>query len=112
MCIRDSYGAALVYRDRLSLPDSAAVLTARLQDEYPESPQAFVTREGAEGDLYAYLTGLEARRRELELAAGGPAQDGPGAVEATGPAGERPGAAPVTGGRRSHWRDRKLQGRG
>ncbi|MDO9694467.1 MAG: tetratricopeptide repeat protein [Candidatus Latescibacteria bacterium] len=109
--VRGLYGAALVYRDRLSLPDSAAVLTARLQDEYPESPQAFVTREGAEGDLYAYLTGLEARRRELELAAGGPAQGGPGAVEATGPAQERPGAPPATGGRRSHWRDRKLQGR-
>jgi len=110
--VRGLYGAALVYRDHLGLPDSAAAYLARLQDEYPESPQAFVLREGEEGDLYTYLTGLEARRREMELAAGAVPDAGPGAVEATSPGGERPAPPPPAGGRRSHWRDRKLQARG
>ncbi len=110
--VRGLYGAALIYRDHLALPDSAAVQTARLQAEFPESPQAFVVREGPEGDLYGYLTGLEARRRELELAAGAPPEIGDDGPEAAGPVSERPLTSPVPGGRRSHWRDRKLQGRG
>ncbi len=110
--VRGLFGAALVYRDRLGLPDSAAVFDAQLQAVFPQSPQAFVAREGAEGDLYAYLTELDARRREVDLAAGPSSQAGPDIIGAADLDGERPAPAPVPGGRRSHWRDRKLQGRG
>jgi len=110
--VRGLYGAAVVYRDRLGLPDSAAVYLERLQAEYPQSPQAFVAREGDEGDLYAYLTELEARRREVALAAGATEPTGAAAIDAAGPQGERPAPTPAAGGRRSHWRERKLQARG
>jgi len=109
--VRGLFGAALVYRDHLGLPDSAAVFDAQLQAAFPQSPQAFVAREGAEGDLYAYLTELDARRREMDLASGPSPDRGLEAIAADGPDGERP-APPPAGGRRSHWRDRKLQGRG
>ncbi|MBK7703807.1 MAG: hypothetical protein IPI34_13430, partial [bacterium] len=104
---------ALVYRDHLGLPDSAAVHLGAPAGRVPGSPQAFVLREGRQGDLYTYLTGLRgAAARDLELAAGTSPDAGPGAVEATGPGGERPAPPPAAGGRRSHWRDRKLQARG
>ena len=59
---RALYGAALVYRDSLAQADSAATLLARLQQEFPRSPQAFTVRAGAEGDLLGFLLAERARR--------------------------------------------------
>jgi outer membrane protein assembly factor BamD (BamD/ComL family) len=63
--VRGLYGAYIVYQDHLALPDSASLLAAELQDTYPDSPQAFLLREGREGNLLAYLIEL----RDAELAA-------------------------------------------
>jgi outer membrane protein assembly factor BamD (BamD/ComL family) len=69
LAVRDSsiaaralYGAALVYRDSLAQADSAATLLARLQQEFPHSPQAFTVRTGAEGDLLGFLRAERERR--------------------------------------------------
>ncbi len=59
---RALYGAALVYRDSLAQADSAATLLARLQQEFPRTPQAFTVRAGAEGDLLGFLLAERARR--------------------------------------------------
>lgn len=52
---RGLYGAVVVYRDFLDEPDSVAFFSAILEERYPESPQAFEMRHGAEGDLLGYL---------------------------------------------------------
>ncbi len=59
---RALYGAALVYRDSLAQADSAATLLARLQQEFPRTPQAFTVRAGAEGDLLGFLLAERTRR--------------------------------------------------
>ncbi|MHB8079742.1 MAG: outer membrane protein assembly factor BamD [Candidatus Krumholzibacteriia bacterium] len=88
MAARDSsaaaralYGAALVYRDSLAQADSAATVLARLEREFPRSPQAFAVRAGAAGDLLGYLRAEQAQRTQAKAAAG---------------AGDRP-AAPIPG---------------
>ncbi len=60
---RGLYGAALTYREHLGQPDSASLMLARLQEEFPDSPQAFASRTGGEGDLLGHLLAL--REREL-----------------------------------------------
>lgn len=62
---RGLYGAVVVYRDYLDLPDSAAYYGDRLLDAYPDSPQAFEYRKGPEGDLLSYLL---ARQDSLQAA--------------------------------------------
>ncbi len=52
---RGLYGAVIVYRDYLDQPDSADYFGALLEEQYPDSPQAFEMRMGAEGDLLGYL---------------------------------------------------------
>ncbi len=57
--VRALYGAALVYRQHLSLPDSAALYEQRLESEFPDSPQAFQLRHGRGADLFGYLRRLQ-----------------------------------------------------
>ena len=52
---RGLYGAVVVYRDFLDEPDSVEFFGAILEERYPESPQAFELRMGAEGDLLGFL---------------------------------------------------------
>ncbi len=66
---RALYGAAVVYRDSLAQPDSAAALLARLQQEFPRSPQAFTVRTGAGGDLLGFLRAEQARQARAEARA-------------------------------------------
>ena len=76
---RGLYGAALVYRDSFAQADSAATLLARLQQEFPHSPQAFAARAGGEGDLLAFLRAERERRAlaaESDEARGLPASRG------------------------------------
>jgi TolA-binding protein len=65
---RALYGEMLIYRDRLSEPDSARIMEERLRDEYPESPQAYHAehRGDTDSDLLGYL--LERRDRAREEA--------------------------------------------
>ncbi|MFO7654645.1 MAG: tetratricopeptide repeat protein [Candidatus Krumholzibacteriia bacterium] len=60
---RALYGAQLVYRQHLDLPDSAALLAAEVQERFPDSAQAYALSQGARGDLLAFL--LE--RRDVQL---------------------------------------------
>lgn len=79
---RGVYGAALVLRDRLGQPDSAAVYFASLQRDFPRTPQAFASRDTTPGGLLSFLRAQyenEMRRR----AAAGPS------VLARGPVGRR-----------------------
>jgi len=62
---RALYGAVLVCRDRLALPDSAAIFEDILLTQYPEFPQAFALQSGGRGNLLAYL--LERRDQENQL---------------------------------------------
>ena len=81
---RALYGAALVYRDSLAQADSAATLLARLQQEFPRSPQAFTVRTGAEGDLLGFLRAERERRARVATAddaRGKPAPMGPGIAD-------------------------------
>ncbi len=52
---RGLYGAVVVYRDYLDMPDSADYYSALLEEHYPDSPQAFDLRMGTEGDLLGFL---------------------------------------------------------
>jgi TolA-binding protein len=91
---RALYGAALIYRDRLSQPDSAAQLFSRLERDYPASAQAFVARTGREGNLFEHLWAQRdqlARAKAVADSARGrsrPAEPEPAARDAEGP---RPG---------------------
>ncbi len=68
--VRGLYGAYLVYQEHLALPDSAGRMADELTRTYPNSPQAFLIREGQEANLLAYLLVLrdEARFRQAEIA--------------------------------------------
>jgi tetratricopeptide (TPR) repeat protein len=52
---RALYGAYLAHDRYLDAPDSAAGYAARLEADYPDSPQAFELRSGQESDLLGYL---------------------------------------------------------
>ncbi len=68
---RALFGAVKVCREKLALPDSAAIFEDQLLHSYPDSPQAFQIREGDAGDLLAYLLQRQEdiRQQEAELAA-------------------------------------------
>jgi len=65
---RGLYGAVIVYRDYLDNPDSAAIFTEILEDQYPESPQAFELRMGMEGDLLGFLLAQQDSAQAIYLA--------------------------------------------
>jgi outer membrane protein assembly factor BamD (BamD/ComL family) len=62
---RGLYGAMIVYDSYLDDPDSAAIFREELEARFPDSPQAYEARGGANTDLLAYLLEQE----ELALAA-------------------------------------------
>lgn len=62
---RGLYGAVVVYRDHLDMPDSAAFYGDRLVRDYPESPQAFEYQAGPDEDLLSFLL---ARRDSVQAA--------------------------------------------
>jgi outer membrane protein assembly factor BamD (BamD/ComL family) len=66
---RALYGSALIYRDRLSQPDSAGQLISRLEESYPASAQAFVARTGKDGNLFDYLKEQRDRLARAKAAA-------------------------------------------
>jgi TolA-binding protein len=67
---RALYGAYVVYDRHLALPDSAQLMAARLETEYPTSPQAFQLRTGGGEDLLTYLLELQEQEREKARASG------------------------------------------
>jgi TolA-binding protein len=69
--VRAMYGAVIIYRDHLALPDSAAAVQERLLNDFPDSPQAFTLRNGEQGDLFAYLM----KQDEIRVAAAMAAAD-------------------------------------
>lgn len=77
---RALYGAMLVQADRFQQPDSAAVFAAELQARFPDSPQAYQARSGAQADLLAFL--LQQEYAALQAAAA--AREGVGEGPATG----------------------------
>jgi len=82
---RGLFGALVAYRDHLALPDSADLVTARLLEECPESPQAYLMREGEEADLLGYLLELQDLEYERErLRAAAEAAEAAEAEEAEG----------------------------
>jgi len=110
--VRGMFGAAVMYRNRLALPDSADLMESRLLETYPASPQALVLRDGSEADLYSYLLELEREQALLlvaEIAAEGPVADdsAPTSRPTVGPSMPE-GDSPATG-RYSRWRLRKLE---
>lgn len=68
---RGLYGAALVLRDRLGQPDSAAAFFAVLQSDFPRTPQAFASRDTAPAGLFAFLRAQYESERRRQAAAGG-----------------------------------------
>ncbi len=103
--VRGLFGAAMVYREALAMPDSADALLARLVDDFPDSPQAHVVREGDRADLYAYLKQRE-RVVAVAQAAAGPTEEEEG-LEAPVERPDRP-VATRPAGRYSGWRQRKI----
>ncbi len=65
---RGLYGATIVFRDYLDNPDSAAIFNDLLQDQYPNSPQAFELRMGIEGDLLGFLLAQQDSAQAVYLA--------------------------------------------
>jgi len=105
LAVRGLYGAAVVYRDRLAMPDSAAVMIERLRRDHPDSPQAHMLDPEGDQDLYAFLMEKERLALEMRLA-----ESEEATVEDAGPAIE-PGIGPERDPavRQSHWRERKLR---
>lgn len=52
---RALYGAYLTYDSYLDKPDSGAIFSARLEKDFPESPQAFEIRSGTRSNLLEFL---------------------------------------------------------
>jgi TolA-binding protein len=85
---RALYGAYITYDQYLDNPDSAAIFARRLEDEYPESPQAFEVRSGQNSNLLGYLLARQdsqqqdrfANLSEEELKALGEASDFSGSL--------------------------------
>lgn len=90
---RALYGAMLLQESTFNEPDSAQLYAQQLLERYPDSPQAYRVRSGAEFDLLAFLLTQElaAQRAAFD----GMIEDGPGAG-----VGLRPGMAAGTGLRR------------
>ena len=61
---RACYGAMVVYRDHVDLPDSAAIYEQRLLDDHPTSAQAYQLRAGADSDLLSFL--LDRQQRDID----------------------------------------------
>ena len=110
--VRGLYGSAAVYREHLSLPDSAAIMENRLLETFPDSPQALVLRGGAEADLYSYLMERDRERALFELAQGITSTDSSDGGVMSGPRSgdaEIPMISTPQTGRYSRWRIRKLE---
>jgi len=109
--VRGLFGAATIYREQLAMPDSAAVVEARLVSEFPDSPQAYVLSAGENADLYTYL--LDRERDLALLAAAAAPEDGSpemgGEVAPTGPTEAPAAVTPTRQGRYSRWRELKLE---
>ncbi|MBC8425505.1 hypothetical protein H8E07_15410 [bacterium] len=103
--VRGLYGATIVYRDWLALPDSAAVMYDRIVDAYPDSPQAHMLDPEGDKELYAFLMEQERLAQETRLAENGEA-DVATAGEILEPV---PGDVRDAGVRFSRWRERKLR---
>ncbi len=103
--VRGLYGAAVVYRDRLALPDSATVMYDRIRSGFPDSPQAHMLDPEGDHDLYAFLMEQERLAQEIRLAESiEPTEEEAGEIVAPIAVEERePGA------RFSRWRERKLR---
>jgi len=110
--VRGLFGAAIVYRDHLALPDSAQAMEELLIDRYPNSPQALFLRDGPDADLYSFLMERDREQALFELAHGGGKDDigyQGGVVErATGRETTPAQRIPRTG-RYSRWRVKKLE---
>ena len=82
---RALYGAMLLQETHFQEPDSAAFYARALLERYPESPQAFKVRSGADFDLLAFLLAQElsaqlaARQASGDREAGTPSLTGPAA---------------------------------
>jgi len=96
IAVRGLYGAYIVYAEYLAQPDSAALLASELQDKYPSSPQAFILREGEQGNLLAYLIEMRDTERLLRAAEGG--QGGADLARAGGAGAGLSGATPYLEG--------------
>ncbi len=59
---RALYGAYLTYDQFLDKPDSGAIFARELEENFPESPQAYEIRSGSGSNLFGYLLA----RREVE----------------------------------------------
>jgi len=66
---RALFGAMLVQEAYLEQPDSAAVFADALQQRFPDSPQAYEARSGADADLLAFLLERQALADQLARAA-------------------------------------------
>lgn len=90
---RALYGAMLLQRTHFEQPDSAEWYGRLLQERFPDSPQAYSARTGADADLLAFLLAQEIAARQAAIEEGGEA--GPGLSHET-----RPGAPGGSGMRR------------
>ncbi len=110
--VRGLFGAAVLYREQLALPDSAVIMENRLLETFPHSPQALLLREGTEADLYSYLMERDRERALFELAQGitsTDAHDGSAMLDSRGGIIETPSIGITRTGRYSRWRIRKLE---
>ncbi len=66
---RGLYGAAIIYRDHLALPDSVDAMLTQLIRDYPDAPQTFMLDPSTDHDLYAFVMEQDRLALELRLAA-------------------------------------------
>lgn len=109
--VRGLFGAAAIFREQLAMPDSAAALEQVLMTDFPDTPQAYVLREGDEADLYSYL--MDKERELVLLAALTETEEEVDAADGeihTAPGLDQAGDITTTTlGRQSRWRLRKLE---
>jgi hypothetical protein len=66
---RALYGAAMVYRQHLILPDSAAFFAVLLEERFPDSPQAYEMRATSDGNLLSFLLDRRGAEQDARFAA-------------------------------------------